>query len=421
MELFWLLVLSPFILMPGRGVPPEYYPWLVAALAVGPLLGALTTGTLWPRTPADWCVVGLLLWLPVTFWASVDKHRTWSSMALLLLGVAWYLAWVRRERSHARPMELVAFLVLLAVGIMIIGPLLAENLPSWAGWMKRIQILAQPWIGRLGESINPNVLAGGLILLVPLLLSLAINSNKRSGRSLVLLGLVILSILELGLTASRGAYIALLVSLGVVLCLRWPWLLFGVPLLSAMVGYGIHQIGWQSIVNRIAEVSAASAPEGISGLESRLEIWSRALYALQDFAFTGIGFGTFDQVIPLLYPYFTIPPDATISHAHNLFLQVGVDMGIPGLVTWLALQITVLWMLVTALCRLPRSSDHWAVAAGALGGLVAMYVHGLVDAVSWASRMAVLPWLLYALTVSVFDRAWTEGRHHREIREATSE
>ena len=408
--------------MPGRGVPLEYYPWLVAALLVGPVLGALTTGILWPRTPADWCIVGLLLWLPATFWASVDKQRTWSAMALLLLGVAWYFAWIRIERSHAQPKDLAAFLTLLAVGLMIVGPLLTENLPSWAGWIKKSQLLTRPWTGRLGETINPNVLAGGLILLVPLLLSLATNFNKRSGRSLVLLGLVALSISELGLTASRGAYVALLVSLGVVLCLRWPRLLFGVPLFLAVVGYGVYQTGWQNIINRIAEVSVASTPGSISGLESRLEIWSRALYALQDFAFTGIGFGTFDRVIPLLYPYFTISPDITIPHAHNLFLQVGVDMGVPGLVAWLAFQIVVLWMLVEALRRLPRSSDHWAMAAGALGGLVAMYVHGLVDAVSWSSRMAVLPWLLYALTVSMFDRAWAEGgQHHREIRKKISD
>ncbi len=53
----------------------------------------------------------------------------------------------------------------------------------------------------------------------------------------------------------------------------------------------------------------ALAADGVaSGFDVRVEIWGRALYALHDFPFTGIGIGTFDQVIPLLYPYFLIPP-----------------------------------------------------------------------------------------------------------------
>ena len=44
----------------------------------------------------------------------------------------------------------------------------------------------------------------------------------------------------------------------------------------------------------------------------------------------------------LLYPFFLAAPD-TIRHAHNLFLQIAVDLGLPGLVAWLAI-----WLAVTA-------------------------------------------------------------------------
>ncbi len=57
---------------------------------------------------------------------------------------------------------------------------------------------------------------------------------------------------------------------------------------------------------------------------------------LQDFPFTGIGMGTFTQVADRLYPFFLYAP-GTVEHAHNLFLQVGVDLGLPGLIAWLAI------------------------------------------------------------------------------------
>ena len=39
-----------------------------------------------------------------------------------------------------------------------------------------------------------------------------------------------------------------------------------------------------------------------------IEIWSRALYALQDFPFTGVGLGAFRRVVNVLYPLFLVPP-----------------------------------------------------------------------------------------------------------------
>ena len=85
---------------------------------------------------------------------------------------------------------------------------------------------------------------------------------------------------------------------------------------------------------------------------------------LQDFPFTGIGMGSFEQVTNLLYPLF-IAPGGGITHAHNLFLQVAVDLGLPGLVAWLSILILVVavsWRVY----RLGRvNGDSWL--AGCIG------------------------------------------------------
>ena len=135
----------------------------------------------------------------------------------------------------------------------------------------------------------------------------------------------------------------------------------------------------------------------IGGLDERLEIWSRALYAIQDFSFTGVGIGAYNQVIPLLYPYFLIAPSVDIPHAHNLVLQVAIDLGIPGLIAWLAILIVVVVQAIGVLRRGP--SLLWALAAGVLGGLTAMLVHGVLDATLWGTKLAFVPWLLYALVM----------------------
>ena len=129
-----------------------------------------------------------------------------------------------------------------------------------------------------------------------------------------------------------------------------------------------------------------------------MEIWGRALYALQDFAFTGVGIGHFNQVIPLLYPYFLIAPSVDIPHAHNLVLQIGVDLGFPGLIAWLSLLLTVFVVLVHTVRRPPNPLAR-ALAAGVVAGMTAMLVHGIVDAALWGTKLAFIPWLLFALAM----------------------
>ena len=198
------------------------------------------------------------------------------------------------------------------------------------------------------------------------------------------------------LTASRGAWMGLAAAALVLMALRWRWGWLALPLVAVAAGLGAWQIGF----GRVAD--AALASQALGGVDQRLEIWSRALYMLQDFPFTGIGMGSFRQVANLLYPFFLAGPDAEIPHAHNIFLQVGVDLGLPGLVAWLALLILVgvcAW-LVYRRGRGQGDTVFAALGAGLLASQVALVVHGLTDAATWGTRPAVVVWAVWGLAMA---------------------
>ena len=44
----------------------------------------------------------------------------------------------------------------------------------------------------------------------------------------------------------------------------------------------------------------------------------------------------------------------------------------------------------------------WALSAGLLAAFTGMALHGLVDAVTWGTKLAFLPWLCYALAVALY-------------------
>jgi putative inorganic carbon (HCO3(-)) transporter len=137
--------------------------------------------------------------------------------------------------------------------------------------------------------------------------------------------------------------------------------------------------------------------DGVSAsMAGRLEIWSRGWYMVQDFPFTGIGMGLHEKMIEVMYPYFINP--IPLAHAHNLFLQVAVDLGIPGLIAWLGILVNVILACITLI----RSREPLLRAAGAglLASNVALCVHGLTDAVTWGMvRTAPLVWALWGLAI----------------------
>lgn len=415
LEPFYLFAWMPLILFPARLLPVPWQPVVVLALfAFWPLRWLhwrLANGR-WivpAQTPISLAMLLLLLWLPVNIWASIDAVRSWESAGYLLIGLTLFVASVNWPPLARHPQWLAWLLIAFASVLALVGPLLltAES-GALLGPLAALQHVAAPIAARLGETVNPNILAGASVVLLPLAVALGLprhrpaSETRPAGSQLLQAALWVVAGLMFGvilLTGSRGAVLAVAVSLPLVFCLRWPQLLWGLALLGVLASLWAWGRGDLGLLDQLSSGGA------IGGLDERVEIWSRALYAIQDFSFTGIGLGTFNQVIPLLYPYFLIAPSVDMPHAHNLVLQVAVDLGMPGLIAWLAILMIAITQTLVVLRRGP--SSPWALGAGVLGGLVAMFVHGLLDATLWGTKLAFLPWLLFALAVLADSHAPT--------------
>ena len=138
------------------------------------------------------------------------------------------------------------------------------------------------------------------------------------------------------------------------------------------------------------------------GLQGRLEIWSRALYGLADFPFTGMGMNGFRQVVHILYPLFSVSPSFDLGHAHNHLLQAGLDLGIFGLIAYLGIWILSAALLWTGWKNAQQLPDR-VLIIGLSGSLAAGWVFGIFDAIALGARPGFLWWLLLGLLVVTFD------------------
>ena len=357
------------------------------------------------RTPADWGVILLLLMLPVTLWATALPEKTIPQVYRLVLGILFFytiINWV----AHTRKLDWV-IAGILAAGAILSG--MAVFSVTWAttklafvpaGIYQRFDLL-------VSDTIHPNVMGGNLALIAVIgvaLLLYAWKSLKLWQNLLVLAITLVISGMML-LTQSRGALMGFGAALVLLVMLRWKWGWIVFPLAALALGAAIYQIGWGTALDFIA--SSVS----VEGLGGREEIWSRAIYMIQDFAFTGIGMGSFGEVADLLYPFFLAAP-GKIVHAHNLILQIAVDLGIPGLIAWLSIYLSVCFTSWQLYRFGMKHNDRWAAALGAgfLGSQTVLLIHGMMDAIIWGMvRSAPLLWGLWGTAIAAWLLIKVEG------------
>jgi putative inorganic carbon (hco3(-)) transporter len=422
----WVALAAPFLLFPT--FRPTWTAGGLALLLLVWLLRWIGSGRPGIRTPMDGSLLLLALTIPIAVWASALPELTLPKLTGLILGLAAFRATanaVRLPRSLGRAAILFLGLGLALAAFGLVSTDWASKLPALGPLLARIPRLVQGLPGA-EEGIHANELAGTMLLFLPV--AMAAGGARIAGRRWIawaarLAALILAAFFGaiLVLTQSRGAWIGAAVGLGAMAWLRWRWarwLLAGAALLLAL---GLVTVGPQEALQavlRSAGPAAAGTMLSTVNLEGRVELWNRALYAIQDFPFTGCGLGVFRQVVHVLYPLFLIGPDVDIAHAHNVFLQVALDVGLPGLIAYLALVGTALWV-VWRVAQGSAGPYRW-LALGIVGSLVAFHVYGLTDTVALGAKPGVAFWVLLALAAGVWSISQETGQGTKQAVESSA-
>ena len=416
-EALILLASAPFLLFPERSpFLTTVALLLIAAVWLAPVL--LVRSPLIPPTPFNLILLLLCLMILVGIAVTADPALTLPKATGLILGLSVWRFLVLGVNDRTQLGWATAGYIAAGSAFVLVGVLSADWLLKETARVPFVQSLLPgerygPVLAIGGFSIHPNQLAGTITLLLPLLVALLVDSpykqlaNGRLIRAGLLLTAVALG-LALLLTQSRGGWFGVAGGLGVLLLLwslllaptparRWLRLGLGLAVLGAVVLLLVT--GPQALTELWLAPPRETAVGSLDTLTFRRELWPWAATAIADFPLTGTGLGSFRTVAVRLYPS-PIPPDFDLGHAHNVFLQVALDIGVPGLIAYLALLMVSFaagWQVAK------RDRRLRGLSLGLLASLAAFHLFGLADAIALGAKPAVLLWGIIGL-LSVLPR-----------------
>lgn len=311
-------------------------------------------------------------WLPL----SVAPYSTLASLLALIPPLAMLVATMR---LGARRLWLVIALVIgLLAGIVLGAMQVSSPDPNSSPWY----LYDDTNFGvATGFFANANHMATLLVATLPFLA--AVLASARAARA---------NLQRYSAAVALVGGVALVIAVGIALngSLAGAGLSVPVLLASASIIFrrGRRALGWLLPVSALLLVVAAgwlaTTPPGSSGafrigaatsVQSREEIMSTTLEATKAFMPLGSGVGSFEAVYALHEDPGRLDPTTYVNHAHNDYLEIALETGVPGL---LLILLFLIWWGKAA-WRTWRVADASPYAQAASIASAAILVHSLVD------------------------------------------
>ncbi len=169
------------------------------------------------------------------------------------------------------------------------------------------------------------------------------SSGPRLLRSLAWAGIAVLAV-GLIWSGSRGGFLAVLAVIAYFLLryttVRGSWRLSAVVALGVLVAATAQNTYWA----RISTVFRPGQDYNLTSDQGRLQIWRRGVGYMIQHPVLGVGAGNFPRAEGTISPLAArqrLGRGLKWGPPHNSYVQVGAELGVPGLVTFLAFLVSV--------------------------------------------------------------------------------
>jgi O-antigen ligase len=364
-------------------------------------------------SPFYWPFLALLLLAVVQLLAGFTVDHVATREAVLKLITDFVLFFLAGQLLHAEPESrrilgrfgLVATLLALAVSAFALAQFFFTQNTHLMYWS--LPVPTRPF----GPYVNPNNYGGLMELLIPLSVGYILPQSSHWLSRLLLWGAVIVALVSVWVSSSRGASAAMLIEglvFGIIFIGVRPksaWrrvipVVAGVAVASACIFTWMVNTG--GVSSRAWSIFSVDQPREVK-LGDRIWVSKTALRMTAHNPGLGIGVGCFEFMFP---SYAMAPTDLYWDHAHDDFAEGLAETGLTGGV----ILVVALWLFFRLAFRdladrLERESG-W-IQLGAVVGCLGLMAHSLVD---FNLRIpANAAWFVVCLAIAVHAR-WSHRR-----------
>ena len=225
--------------------------------------------------------------------------------------------------------------------------------------------------------------------------------------------------LALYLSLSRGAWLGAAAAVGAMIALapRRLWIGLGLAGVAVVALIALSSAGLlpATISDRLADATDLLNIRDVRGvpindanyaLIERQAHWQAAVNMLTEHPWTGVGFSNYQ---PAYEQYRLLNWPMPLGHAHNIYLNVAAETGLPGLTAYLSLWGTIFVVTFRTLRR--AHGFERALIIGLMGIWVHLCVHMLVDNL-YVNNAHLIIGTLLGLLVALYNSTATRRSFH---------
>jgi len=368
------------------------------------------------RTVVDWAVFILIIQVFLSSIRTTDLDLSLPKIAGVIYGILVFYIIV--DSLNSRKLIQIGCYVFLCGGVVlsvvgILGMKVSERffqrskLDLLLDIHKKIPKINFNLLGA-EEGFNANALAGTLVLVVPVMFVFILyymqkDKLKNIPRRIWFGVIVLFFLFEMAvvmLAASRISWVALTISI-----IFSIWIYFMIPkkkmlwLLPLIGGAFLVLIFGYIAMVKPENIEAAKKELG-KKLEGRFQAWRVGVETIEKHPLTGIGMNHIRLERGIGYKR---------AHVHNHLIHTAAELGLPGLVAYLAILMGAGYMCWQVI---KKSKDGFMkMAALGLGcGQLAHFLFGMGDSIPLGAKPGIFFWVSLALIAGMYREVQVNRR-----------
>jgi putative inorganic carbon (HCO3(-)) transporter len=396
-----LALAAPYFLFPSPG---KIWIFFVVPLMWG--LRAFLKGRFLERTLLDLPILLLLIQVFVSCLVVSDISRSLSKVAGVLFGVAFFFVMIAMLQNE----KLIFPSVVAYVGGGSVFAVLGL-LGMFTFQVKYLGILARikdglPHINfklpGAEEGFHPNAVGGTLLLIAPLVLVLIFrrffenkkNTEvvKKTGINLWAVFLSIFLLFVILMTQSRGTWIALILS-SVIMAVLTSSTIKRKIIAGLLGAISFAVFGFAYILLLGPRKPSLGIPELIGSFSDRGQVWMIGIKTIIKNPLTGIGMNQIRFLPEVGYEK---------SHVHNHLINIGAELGLPGLIAYLGILFGIA-IMVYEIVRKCENPTLKMVALSLGWGQLAHFIFGISDSIPLGAKTSIFFWFSAALIAAIYN------------------